>query len=147
MLSQTISTMMEKVGIAGNFSNNSLRATTASRLYANNIDEQLIIEQIGHQSNAAHRYKHSNFDQKMEVSHLLHGLPAKKAKIQEIGKENETDVIEIKEVESVKEKLDTKLSKTGASHEVIQNLNISDIVGSADSKSPLIEFHFHMHSK
>ena len=139
--------MMEKVGIVGNFSNNSLRATTASRLYANNIDEQLITEQIGHQSNAAHRYKHSNFDQKMEVSHLLHGLPAKKAKIQEIGKENESDVIEIKDVESVKEKLDTKLSKTGASHEVIQNLNISDIVGSADSKSPLIEFHFHMHSK
>ena len=81
---------------------------------------------------------------------MLHGLPAKKAKIQEIGKENESDVIEIKEVESVKEKpekLDTKSSETGASHKVIQNLNISDIVGSANSKSPLIEFHFHMHSK
>ena len=48
MLSQTISTMMEKAGIVGNFSNNSLRATTASRLYANNGDEQLITEQTGH---------------------------------------------------------------------------------------------------
>ena len=48
MLSQTISTMMEKAGIVGNFSNNSLRATTASRLYANNIDKQLITEQTGH---------------------------------------------------------------------------------------------------
>ena len=48
MLSQTISTMMEKAGIVGNFSNNSLRATTASRLYANNVDEQLITEQTGH---------------------------------------------------------------------------------------------------
>ena len=96
--------MMEKASIVGNFSNNSLRATTASRLYANNVDEQLITEQTGHQSNAVCRYKCSNFDQKMEVSHLLHGLPAKKAKIQEIGKENESEVIEIKEVESVKEK-------------------------------------------
>ena len=71
----------------------------------------------------------------------------KRSKIQEIGKENESDVIEIKKVESVKEKLDTKSRETGASHKVIQNLNISNIVGSADSKSPLIEFHFHMHSK
>ena len=78
MLSQTISTMMEKAGIVGNFSNNSLRAMTASRLYANNVDEQLITEQTGHRRNAVHRYKCSNFDQKMEVSHLLHGLPAKK---------------------------------------------------------------------
>ena len=147
MLSQTISTMIEKAGIVGNFSNNSLRATTASRLSANNIDEQLITEQTGHQSNAVCRYRCSNFDQKMEVSCLLHGLPTKKAKIQEIGKENESDVIKIKEVESVNEKPDTKSSETGASHKVIQNLNISDIVGSADSKSPLIEFHFHMHSK
>ena len=83
----------------------------------------------------------------MEVSHLLHGLPAKKAKIQEIGKENESEVVEIKEVASVKEKPDTKSSETGASQKVIQNLNISDIVGSADSKSPLIEFHFHIHNQ
>ena len=151
MLSQTISTMMEKGGIVGNFSNNSLRATTASRLCANNVDEQLVTEQTGHCSNAVRRYKCSNFDQKMEVSHLLHGLPAKKAKIQEIDKENESEVIKIKEVESVKEpvteKPDTKSSETGASQKVIQNLNISDIVGSADSKSPLIEFHFHIHNK
>ena len=86
----------------------------------------------------------------MEVSHLLHGLPVKKAKIQETGKENKSEVIKIKEVESVKEKLEKperKLSKIGASHKVIQNLNISDIVGSAESKSPLIEFHFHIHNK
>ena len=147
MLSQTISTMMEKAGIVGNFSNNSLRATTATRLYANNVDEQLITEQTGHKSNAVHRYKCSTFDQKIEVSHLLHGLPAKKAKIQEIGKENKSKVIEIKAVELVKEKPETKLSETGASQKVIQNLNIPDIVGNADSKSPLIEFHFHIHNK
>ena len=81
VLSQTISTMMEKAGILGNFSNNSLRATTASRLYANNVDEQLITKQTGHRSNAVCRYKCSNMDQKVEVAHLLHGLPAKKAKI------------------------------------------------------------------
>ena len=48
MLSQTIHTRMEKAGTVGNFSNNSLRATTASRLYTNNVDEQLITEQTGH---------------------------------------------------------------------------------------------------
>ena len=79
LLSQTISTMMEKAGILGNFSNNSLRATTASRLYPYNVDEQLITEQTGHCSNAVCRYKCSNLDQKVEVSHLLHGLPAKKS--------------------------------------------------------------------
>ena len=139
---------MEKAGILGNFSNNSLRATTACRLYANNVDEQLITKQTGHHSNAVHRYKCSNMDQKVEVSRLLHGLPAKKAKIQEIGKENDPEVVEINEVQLVKEPVkssDTNSSQ--ASHKVIQNLNISDIVGSADSKSPLIEFHFHIHNK
>ena len=86
VLSQMISTMMEKASIVGNFSNNSLRATTACRLYANNIDEQLITKETGHCSNTVSRYKHSNFDQKVEVSRLLHGLPAKKQKFDRIDR-------------------------------------------------------------
>ena len=78
-LASTVENMMEAAGIEGNFSNNSLRATTASRLYSKNVDKQLISEQTGHRSNAIRRYKRSSIKQKMEISKLLHAIPSTQA--------------------------------------------------------------------
>ena len=143
---------MEKAGIPGNFSNNSLRATTASRVYASKVDEQLITEQTGHRSNAVHHYKRSNIDQKVEVSRLLHGLPAKRQKTVDFesvstcneAQNKENEVIDITE-DTVKKPDSVKSAES--LQKVIQNLNISDIIGNSDSKSSLIEFHFHIHNK
>ena len=79
VLASTVENMMEAAGIEGNFSNNSLRATTASRLYSKNVDKQLISEQTGHRSNAIRRYKHSSIQEKMEISKLLHAIPSTQA--------------------------------------------------------------------
>ena len=56
-LTTMVKVMMEQAGISGYFSNHSLRATTATRLFQADIPEQLIKEQTGHRSNAIYSYK------------------------------------------------------------------------------------------
>ena len=51
------------LNFAGFYTNHSLRATCATRLYENNVDEQLIMEQTGNNSNAVRKYKRTNDDQ------------------------------------------------------------------------------------
>lgn len=54
--------------------NHSLRATTATRLFRENVPEQLIMEQTGHRSTAVHSYKRASADQKRKVSRALQGV-------------------------------------------------------------------------
>ena len=56
-LSKTIKEMCKKAGIDGKFTNHSLRATSASRMYANDIPEQVIKEITGHKSDCVRTYK------------------------------------------------------------------------------------------
>ncbi|XP_046554044.1 uncharacterized protein LOC124263442 [Haliotis rubra] len=53
-------------GFKGFFTNHSLRATTATRLYESGIDEQLIAERTGHRSSAIREYKRTS-DQLLKV--------------------------------------------------------------------------------
>ena len=46
-LQGTVKRMCETAGIEGRKTNHSLRATSATRLYQKNVDEQLICEQTG----------------------------------------------------------------------------------------------------
>lgn len=62
---------MAEAGFVGHYTNHSLRATTATRLFQHNCPEQLIAEQTGHSSNAIRRYKKASLAQKKEVSQLL----------------------------------------------------------------------------
>ena len=48
---------MQKGGLPGYYTNHSLRATAATRLYHANFDEQVIQEVTGHRSLAVHEYK------------------------------------------------------------------------------------------
>lgn len=72
-LKKVVSTIMCEAGFKGNFTNHSLRATTATRLFHSEIDEQLIAEQTGHRSlEALRRYKRTNSTLKQNVSKMLH---------------------------------------------------------------------------
>ncbi len=55
----------------GHFTNHSLRATAATRLYAAGVDEQLITEKTGHRSTAVRTYKRTSDEQQEEVSKIL----------------------------------------------------------------------------
>ncbi|CAC5423224.1 unnamed protein product [Mytilus coruscus] len=70
-LEVVVKTVMGKAGIDAFYTNHSLRATTATRLFNANIPEQLIREQIGHRSNALWSYSRSSEPQKRKVSEIL----------------------------------------------------------------------------
>ncbi|XP_060572537.1 uncharacterized protein KIAA1958-like [Ruditapes philippinarum] len=72
-LKDFVKTIMKTAGFEGYFTNHSLRAATATRLFQENIPEQLIMEQTGNRSNALFSYKRSSDQQKRLVSNVLQG--------------------------------------------------------------------------
>ena len=63
---------MSKCGFSGNYTNHSLRTTYATRLFANNVDKQLIQEVTGHRSHDGVRsYKRTLDEHTFETSKLL----------------------------------------------------------------------------
>lgn len=60
-------------GFEGFFSNHSLRATAATRLYMAGVDEQLIAEKSGHRSVSVRNYKRTSEDQEKRVSDIVQG--------------------------------------------------------------------------
>lgn len=68
LLGNMVSKMMDMAGIQGYFTNHSLRGTTATRLYQQNVDEQLIKEITGHRSDAVRRYKKTSMAMKENIS-------------------------------------------------------------------------------
>lgn len=52
--------MMSEAGIEGRYTNHSLRATIATRMYEKGTDKQLILEVLGHKSDAIRKNKHTS---------------------------------------------------------------------------------------
>lgn len=80
-LAKTVSKLCSKAGFKGFFTNHSLRATAATRLYNAGIDEQLVTEKTGHRSNAVRSYKRTSDDQQSAVSSILQGNKCKYPKL------------------------------------------------------------------
>ena len=75
-LTKAVSSMCKAAGIKGFRSNHSLRATSATRLYAAGTDEQLIMERTGHRSVGGVRsYKRTSTLQEQGVSDILSRTP------------------------------------------------------------------------
>ena len=72
-IEKTVKLMCEKAGITGCHTNHSLRASTATHLYEQGIDEQLICEKTGHRSVAVRGYKCTSSNQLKELSNVLYG--------------------------------------------------------------------------
>ena len=72
LLQGTVARLCSEAGISGFRTNHSLRATTATRLYQTNVDEQLIMERTGHRSlEGVQEYKRTSDNQKEQLSDLL----------------------------------------------------------------------------
>ena len=69
---------MTRAEFKGFYTNHSLRATTANRLFRNEISDQLTMQQTGHRSNAVFSYKRESDAQKQEVSSILQCSSSKK---------------------------------------------------------------------
>lgn len=72
-LTRTVKRLCREADMTGHFTNHSLRATAASRLYRQNFDEQLICETTGHRSSAVRSYKRTSDGQRKAISAALAG--------------------------------------------------------------------------
>ena len=77
MLSKVIAKLCQAAGLPGHYSNHSLRSTTATRLYDQNLDEQQISEITGHKSVAIRNYKRILLDKQRQISEVLYGKKPK----------------------------------------------------------------------
>ena len=62
-LSTIVGDMAKEAGLKGRITNHSLRATSASRLYHSNCDEQIVKEHTGHRSDSVCEYKCTSDEQ------------------------------------------------------------------------------------
>ena len=70
-ISKIIQNMCSKSGFTGKFTTHSLRATTATRLFEEDVNDQLIMEVTGHRSNAVRVYKRTSDEKKAEISAII----------------------------------------------------------------------------
>lgn len=71
ILAGMVKDIMEEAGFQGNYTNHSLRVTTVTRLFHQNVDPKLITNQTGHRSNAVDGYKRISNEQRRSVSAML----------------------------------------------------------------------------
>ena len=83
--------MCRKAGIVGRFTNHSLRATCATRMYENNVPKQIIKETTGHVSDCVRVYKRTSEDLKRNASEKVTGV-----KVDEDSLDVCTDEAEVK---------------------------------------------------
>jgi len=65
------------VYVSGFYTNHSLRATCATRLFRSGVDEQLIAR-TGHRSNAIRNYKRICTEQEADISKIVQGSKQRK---------------------------------------------------------------------
>jgi len=82
-LANTVSRLCKKAGFVGFFSNHSLRATAATRLFNANVEEQLVKLKTGHTSDAVRSYKRVSDVKLRAMSDIV---ACKSAKLSTFGK-------------------------------------------------------------
>ena len=71
-LANTVSRLCQTAGVEGHFTNHSLRATVATRLFEAKVDEQLIMQRTGHSTTSGVRsYKRVGEKLKLVTSDVL----------------------------------------------------------------------------
>ncbi|XP_060603803.1 zinc finger MYM-type protein 2-like [Ruditapes philippinarum] len=77
-LQRTIGRLCNDAGFDGFYTNHSLRATAATRLFSAGVDEQLICEKTGHRSDAIRGYKRTSEQQQELVSKIVQSAKCQK---------------------------------------------------------------------
>lgn len=76
-MSKVVKGLCGKAGLLGFYTNHSLRATAATRMYEADLPEQLICEKTGHRSDAVRGYKRTNTTQEQAASDVVQGIKRK----------------------------------------------------------------------
>ncbi|CAC5407040.1 unnamed protein product [Mytilus coruscus] len=128
----TVKRLCTSIGLTGNRTNHSLRASAATRLYNAGIEEQRVAETTGHRSNAVRVYKRTSADQQIEASNILYGLRpsdgSKKAKLSAAaGAPVGSASVEFSTDETITEEFNNKLrERTGSLKDEIDALDLDN---------------------
>ena len=100
-VSVTVKEICKQAGFEGKFTNHSLKATSASRMYNNNVPEQMIKEITGHQSDCVRIYKRTSDDVRKVASETISGVDVTKNESKEGLKQEGCDAECTENCESV----------------------------------------------
>ena len=108
-LKNTIIEICKEAGFTGKFTNHSLRATCASRMYDRDIPEQIIKEVTGHKSEAVRVYKRMSDHLRETASRTLGEVDLEKKQkecenkvVEQTGDSNEVELLSVdKMIENV----------------------------------------------
>ena len=101
-IAATVKELCKKGNIEGNYTNHSLRATSASRMYESNVTEQIIKEITGHRSDCVRTYKRTSDNIRKNASDKICG---------ELSNCEEAHVVDKGKVSVKPEKVDELLSE------------------------------------
>ena len=73
-LREVVKNLCETAGLPGFYTNHSLRSSSATRMYRNGVEEQLIQEITGHRSLAVRSYKRTSDQQHQKASQVISGV-------------------------------------------------------------------------
>ena len=102
----TVKDICKEAGFQGKFTNHSLRATSASRMFQSNVPEQIIKEITGHRSECVRIYKRTSDDIRQNASNCIGG-GKNETKVETVTK-TECEAVENSETEQ--ENIDEILS-------------------------------------
>lgn len=72
-LASVVTRLCSAAGFKGFFTNHSLRATSATRMFDADVDEQLIMAKTGHASSAVRCYKRINDEKLHDLTNVVAG--------------------------------------------------------------------------
>ena len=96
-LNSMVKTMMSEAGVEGYYTNHSLRATSVSRLFQNDVDDKhkLIKGVTGHRSDALQGYKRETEEQLLKVSKIVQGQKENESTVKGNSNSELTSALEI----------------------------------------------------
>ena len=100
-VASTVKDICKEAGFQGKFTNHSLCATSASRMYNANVPEQIIKEVTGHRSECVRIYKRTSDDIRQKASETISGKSNDKIEFEKSEKPQCTESYDSGEQESL----------------------------------------------
>ena len=118
----TVKKLCEMAKIEGRFSNHSLRATSASRMFHQNIPEQVIKEITGHKSDCVRVYKRTNKDLLQKASNCIGGVLTAESVGSDVTMKEVVKIDEKQECVKLSESQKERLNESLSACQIIKNV-------------------------
>lgn len=127
-LGSIVARLASQLGLQGKITNHSCRATSAMRMFQNNVEEQLVMERTGHRSNAVRSYKRTSDRQLRNLSCILYGQSSKEPPAKKVCVEDKS-TLAVKLVPEAQGKPDVVCNVQQVDHADLDNVTTQQTAG------------------